>query len=61
MKEKFKTVKTKREEKEYLLSIKLLIVNEIEQGKLTVSEAKRKYKILQKATIMNWLFKYGRL
>ena len=61
MKKKLTRSKTKKEEKEYLLSIKLLIVNEIEQGKLTVIEAKRKYNILEKSTIMNWLVEYGRL
>ena len=59
MRKELKSSKAKKKEKEYMLSLKLFIVNEIEQGKLSVEEAKRKYGVLQKSTIMGWLLQFG--
>ena len=42
-------------------SFKLHVIEEIESGRLTQSEAKRKYGILGHSTILKWLRKYGTL
>jgi len=50
---------TKRTQKDYSLSLKLLIVKEIEQGKLSSTAAQRKYGIQSRSTVVGWLRKYG--
>ena len=50
---------TKRTQKDYSLSFKLQVVQEIEQGHLTRSQALDKYGIQARSTIGNWLKKYG--
>ncbi len=45
----------KRTQKDYPLSVKLSIVQEIEQGELTKRETKIKYGIQGDSTILNWL------
>ena len=49
----------KRTQKDYSLSFKLQIVQEIELGELTKVEACRKYGIQSGSTIRTWLRKYG--
>lgn len=49
----------KRTQKDYTMSFKLQIVQEIEQGLLTKNQAKVKYGIQSDSTITNWLKKYG--
>lgn len=49
----------KRTQKDYSLSFKLQLIQEIEQGVLTKSEAKTKYGIQGDSTITKWLQKYG--
>ena len=49
----------KRTQKDYPLSFKLQIVQCIEQGKLSVSQATKKYGIQCRKTVVNWLRKYG--
>ena len=49
----------KRTQKDYSLSFKLEIVQEIEQGFLTRSQARDKYGIQSGSTITRWLKKYG--
>jgi transposase-like protein len=49
----------KRTQKDYTMSFKLQIVQEIEQGLLSKSQAKIKYGIQGDATITTWLKKYG--
>ena len=49
----------KRTQKDYSLSFKLQLVEEIEQGILTKSQAKIKYGIQRDSTITKWLQKYG--
>ena len=49
----------KRTQKDYSLSFKLQLVQEIEQGFLTKSEAKAKYGIQGDSTVTKWLKKYG--
>ena len=59
MKEKDKSVYIKRTQKDYSLSLKLQIVIEIEQGRLSTTQAQKKYGIQSYSTILNWLRKYG--
>ena len=49
----------KRSQKDYSLSFKLQLVEEIEQGLLTKSQAKTKYGIQGDSTVSKWLKKYG--
>ena len=49
----------KRTQKDYSMSFKLGVVEEVEQGLLTVTGAKRKYGIQGRSTVLNWLRKYG--
>lgn len=54
-----KTNYVKRTQRDYSLSLKLQIVQEIEQGKLSTTSAQRKYGIQARSTVVNWLRKYG--
>ena len=49
----------KRTQKDYSLSLKNQIVQEIEQGLLTPMQATNKYGIQARSTIRTWLKKYG--
>jgi transposase-like protein len=50
---------SKRTQKDYSLSFKLQLVEEIEQGILTKIQAKLKYGIQGDSTVSKWLQKYG--
>lgn len=54
-----KTTYVKRTQKDYSLSLKLQIVQSIEQGEITTSDATKKYGIQCRKTVVNWLRKYG--
>lgn len=49
----------KRKQGDYPLSLKLQIVQEIEQGKLSTKGAMRKYGVQSRSTVVDWLRKYG--
>ena len=49
----------KRTQKDYSLSFKLQVVEEIESGRLDRLSAHLKYGIQARSTITNWLRKYG--
>lgn len=49
----------KRTQKDYSLSFKLRVVDEIESGQLSRLDAHLKYGIQARATITQWLRKYG--
>ena len=53
------TTYVKRTQKDYSLSFKLGLVEEIEKGELSVTGAKRKYGIQGRSTVVKWLRKYG--
>jgi len=57
--DKSKLFYKKRTQKDYSLSLKLQIVQEIEQGFLTRTQALNKYGVQAKSTIQEWLKKYG--
>jgi len=50
---------SKRTQKDYSLSFKLQVVEEIESGQLDRLEAHHKYGIQARSTITQWLRKYG--
>lgn len=49
----------KRKQGDYPLSLKLQIVQEIEQGKQSTKGAQRMYGVQARSTIIGWLRKYG--
>lgn len=49
----------KRTQKDYTMSFKLQIVQEIERGVLSISQIKKQYGIQSRATIVQWLRKFG--
>ena len=49
----------KRTQKDYSMSFKLSIVDEVERGELSVTGAQKKYGIQSRSTIVNWLRKFG--
>ena len=49
----------KRTQKDYSMSFKLQIVQEIEQGQLTTTDATKKYNIQCRKTVVEWLRKFG--
>ncbi len=49
----------KRTQKDYSLSFKLSVVQEVERGELSITSSLRKYGIQSHGTVLNWLRKYG--
>lgn len=49
----------KRTQKDYSMSLKLQIVQEIEQGKSTITQTRKQYGIQSHGTVLGWLRKYG--
>ena len=49
----------KRTQKDYTMSFKLKIVQEIERGKISISDVKIKYGIQSRSTIVQWLRKFS--
>lgn len=49
----------KRTQKDYSLNLKLQIVESIERGEITTTDATKKYGIQCRKTVVNWLRKYG--
>jgi transposase-like protein len=54
-----KSTYLKRSQKDYSLSLKLQIVQQIERGQLSTTTAQRTYGIQARSTVINWLRKYG--
>jgi transposase len=59
MKNQEETRYVKRTQKDYAMSFKLQIVQEIERGFLSISQVKKQYGIQSRATIVQWLRKFG--
>lgn len=51
----------KRTQKDYTMSFKLQIVQEIERGSISISQVKKDYCIQSRSTIVQWLRKFGNL
>lgn len=59
MEEKSKNEYVRRSQKDYSMSFKLRVVQEIESGELTIYAARKKYGIQGGNTVTSWLRKYG--
>jgi len=59
MTEKSENKYIKRTQKDYSMSFKLQVVQEIERGNLGIKAAARKYGIQAHSTVINWLRKFG--
>ena len=59
MEERIKTEYIKRTQKDYSLTFKLGVVEEVENGELGIKAAARRYGIQSHSTVTNWLRKYG--
>src|SRR5690606_16111402 len=49
----------KRTQKDYSMSLKLQIVQEIERGSTSISQVRKDYGIQSRSTIVQWLRKFG--
>lgn len=49
----------KRTQKDYTMSFKLQIVQEIERGQISITQVKKNYGIQSRSTIVQWLRKFG--
>jgi transposase-like protein len=49
----------KRSQGDYSMSLKLQIVSEIERGSLSITQARKKYGIQSRSTVVQWLRKFG--
>jgi transposase len=59
MEKREKIVYEKRSQKDYSMSFKLGVVAEIETGLISTTDAKKKYGIQSRSTVVSWLRKYG--
>ncbi len=59
MKERIITEYVKRTQKDYSMSFKLGVVQEVESGEIGIKAVARKYGIQSHSTVINWLRKYG--
>ena len=59
MEENSKNEYVRRTQKDYSMSFKMRVVQEIELGELSTRAATRKYGIQSRSTVMLWLRKYG--
>lgn len=59
MEKREKVIYEKRSQKDYSMSFKLGVVAEIENGLISTTDAKKKYGIQSRSTVVNWLRKYG--
>ena len=59
MSKEFKNGYVKRTQKDYSMSFKLQVVQEIEQTGVGIKATARKYGIQSHSTVTNWLRKYG--
>ncbi len=49
----------KRTQRDYTMSFKLAVVQEVESGSISIKGAMRKYGIQSHGTILNWVKKFG--
>jgi transposase len=59
MKEESKNEYVKRTQRDYSMSFKLHVVQEVESGEISPTAARRKYGIQGGRTVITWLRKYG--
>ncbi len=51
----------KRTQRDYPLSFKIAVVEQVEKGEMTYKQARQRYGIQGRSTVLVWLRKYGRL
>ena len=51
----------KRTQRDYSLSFKLSVVEQVEKGEMTCRQAQERYGIQGCSTVLNWLRRYGQL
>lgn len=51
----------KRSQRDYTLSFKLSVVDQVEKGELSYKQAQERYGIQGRSTVLVWLRKHGRL
>ncbi len=51
----------KRTQRDYPLSFKIAVVEQVEKGEMTYKQAQQRYGIQRRSTVLAWLRKYGRL
>ena len=49
----------KRTQKDYPMSFKLSVVEQVEKGQLSYKQAQKKYGIQGRSTVLQWIRKYG--
>ena len=50
----------RRSQRDYTLSFKLAVVDQVEKGELSYKEAQQRYGIQGRSTVLVWLRKHGR-
>ena len=60
MKEGQENKYVKRTQRDYSMSLKLRIVQQIERGELSTCQAQKEYGVQSRSTIMLWLRKFGK-
>ena len=50
----------RRSQRDYTLTFKLSVVDQVEKGELSYKEAQERYGIQGKTTVLTWLRKHGR-
>ena len=53
--------KFKRTQRDYPLSFKIAVVEQVEKGEMTYKQPQQRYGIQGRFTVLVWLCKYGRL
>lgn len=51
--------RVKRTQKDYSLSFKQAVVDQVEAGELSYQQAQHRYGIQGRSTVLNWLRRYG--
>jgi transposase-like protein len=54
------TTRVKRTQRDYTLSFKLAVVDQVEKGEMSYKEAQDRYGVQGRTTVLNWLRKHGR-
>lgn len=52
--------KAKRTQRDYTLAFKLAVVEQVEKGELTYTQAQQRYGIQGSSTVLKWVRRYGR-
>lgn len=55
------TSHVKRTQRDYSLTFKLAVVDQVEKGEMTYTQAQKRYGIQGSSTVLVWLRKHGRL